>query len=386
MTPEGARPLPGAMPDRLPEGARPAANFDPQPLAKRLLRAARAGTPFPLVILDGMMPEMDGFMVAEKIREHAELSGATVMMLSSAMPAGVTARCGELGVASYLMKPVSQSELLDAILIAFGAATDLEPAADPASIMRAASGLRILLAEDNLVNRAVAAGILKKRGHSLVYAGTGREAVEAFSDGSFDLILMDVQMPEMDGFEATRRIRELEEATGGHTKIVAMTAHAMTGDRERCLAAGMDDYVSKPLRKEDLLRALGGAGVEIDVDKAEAETALLYRRDELLSQCDGDEELMSELVSIFHVSTPQIVQAIGEAVEKRDALALGAHAHKLLSSLGTFGARRARTLALRLEKHGQESNFDGAKERFTELERETNKIYAALADFVSVLA
>ena len=165
-----------------------------------------------------------------------------------------------------------------------------------------------------------------------------------------------------------------------------MTAHAMAGDRERCLAAGMDDYVSKPLRKEDLFQALGGAGVEVNVNEAEAETALLYRRDELLSQCDGDEELMSELVSIFHVSTPQIVQAIGEAVEKRDALALGAHAHKLLSSLGTFGARRARTLALRLEKHGQESNFDGARERFTELERETNKIYTALADFVSVLA
>jgi signal transduction histidine kinase/AmiR/NasT family two-component response regulator len=129
--------------------------------------------------------------------------------------------------------------------------------------------LRILLAEDNLVNRAVATGILKKQGHVLVHAGNGGEAVEAFSDGSFDLILMDVQMPEMDGFEATRRIRELEEATGGHIPIVAMTAHAMAGDRERCLAAGMDDYVSKPLRKEDLLRVLEDAGMEAGEEETE---------------------------------------------------------------------------------------------------------------------
>ena len=200
--------------------------------------------------------------------------------------------------------------------------------------------------------------------------------MEAFSDGSFDLILMDVQMPEMDGFEATRRIRELEETTGGHTTIVAMTAHAMAGDRERCLAAGMDDYVSKPLRKEDLLRVLEGASAQHN--EAAGEPTLPFSREQLLSQCDGDEELMRELVSIFHDSTPRIVQAIGEAVEKRDGPALATHAHKLLSSLGAFGAGSARALTLRLEKHGQESDFGGAKERFTELGRETDKIYAAL--------
>jgi signal transduction histidine kinase/CheY-like chemotaxis protein len=221
-----------------------------------MLRAARAGTPFPLVILDGMMPEMDGFMVAEQIHEHAELSGATVMMLSSAMPAGATARCAELGVASYLMKPVSQAELIEAILIALGGTAEPEPAAEAAQIVRAASGLRILLAEDNVINRALAAGILEKRGHSLVHAANGYEAVEAAAREAFDLIFMDVQMPEMDGLEATRRIRESELATGRHTPIAAMTAHAMAGDRERCLAAGMDDYISKPLQKAELLALL----------------------------------------------------------------------------------------------------------------------------------
>jgi signal transduction histidine kinase/DNA-binding response OmpR family regulator len=345
-----------------------------------MLHAAHAGTPFPLVILDGMMPEMDGFMVVEKIREHAELSGATVMMLSSAMPAAAAARCGELGVASYLTKPVTQAELIDAILIALGGAAEMmlltADAADVAPGARTSTGLRILVAEDNLINRAVAAGILEKRGHSLVHADNGREAVEAVARETFDVILMDVQMPEMDGFEATRRIRELEGATGRHTRIVAMTAHAMTGDRERCLAAGMDDYLSKPLRKEDLFQALEGASAQDNEDAGDR--ALPYDREQLLGQCDGDEELMRELVSIFHDDTPRTVQAIGQALEKRDGPALAAQAHKLMSSLGAFGAGTARTLALRLEKHGQENNFGGAKERFTELERETDKIYAAL--------
>jgi two-component system sensor histidine kinase/response regulator len=345
-----------------------------------MLHAAHAETAFPLVILDGMMPEMDGFMVVEQIREHAELSGATVMMLTSGMPPGAAARCSELGVASYLTKPVTQAELIDAILIAIGGAAETVQTAleEAAPIMQTpTTGLRILVAEDNLINRAVAAGILERHGHSLFHADNGREAVEAFARETFDLILMDVQMPEMDGNEATRRIRALEKATGRHTRIVAMTAHAMAGDRERCFAAGMDDYVSKPLRKEDLLRALDGAGVAAIKD--ESETTLVYGREELLSQCEGDEELMSELVSIFQENTPQIVQSIGDAIEKRDAPALAVSAHKLLSSLGAFGARQAGNLALRLEQHGQENDFRGTKERFTELERETDKIYAALA-------
>jgi CheY-like chemotaxis protein/HPt (histidine-containing phosphotransfer) domain-containing protein len=346
-----------------------------------MTRAAGANAAYEVVLLDAMMPEMDGFALAEKINAQPALADATVMMLSSAMPAGTAERCSALGIAGWLTKPITQSELLDAILIAVTPEVKDRSSRDTdvpvAESNSAASGLHLLVAEDNLINRAVATGILEKAGHRLVHVATGREAVEAFSDGFFDLIFMDVQMPEMDGFEATRRIRELEEATGRHTPIVAMTAHAMAGDRERCLAAGMDDYVSKPLRKEDLLRALGGAIVEEREDRTE--TAPLFNREQLLSQCDGDEELMAQLVSIFHDNTPLILRAVGEAVEKGDAPALATQAHKLLSSLGVFGAGRAQTLALRLEKQAEENDFGGAKERFTELERETNKIYAALA-------
>jgi signal transduction histidine kinase/DNA-binding response OmpR family regulator len=232
-----------------------------------MLRAARGGVPFPLVILDGMMPDMDGFMVAEKIREYAELSGATVMMLTSGMTPGAAVRCGELGIASYLTKPVAQAELLDAILVAIGSYRDV-PAVDPVPVRalpvaKPHSGLRILLAEDNVINRTVATGIMEKRGHTVVQAADGREAVEASKLESFDVIFMDVQMPVMDGFDATRAIRQLEAINGTHTPIIAMTAHAMAGDRDRCLAAGMDDYLAKPIQKEDLLCLLqsmsGGA-------------------------------------------------------------------------------------------------------------------------------
>jgi two-component system sensor histidine kinase/response regulator len=234
-------------------GMRPVVVASGAAALEEMLRETRVGMPFPLVLLDGMMPEMDGLTVAEQIREHAELSGATVMMLSSAMSAGAVARCAELGVAAYLMKPVSELELLDAILIAIGG-TVAQPAAEAAPSVPVASGLRILLAEDNVVNRAVTAAIL--RNHLLVHAFNGRKAMEAAAGGTFDLIFMDVQMPEMDGFEATRRIREVEQAFGRHTPIAAMTAHAMAGDRERCLAAGMDDYLSKPLKKAEVLALL----------------------------------------------------------------------------------------------------------------------------------
>jgi PAS domain S-box-containing protein len=350
---------------------------------EEMLLAAESGSAYQLVLLDAVMPEMDGFALAEEIHQQPQLAGATVMMLSSAMPSGSAARCNSLGIASWLTKPVTQSELLNAILLAVNGGPEERAARDqktqPAPTAANGSFLRILVAEDNPVNRAVVTKILETQGHQLAHAATGREAVEAFSDGAFDLILMDIQMPQMDGFEATRRIRELEEATGGHITISAMTAHAMAGDRERCLAAGMDDYISKPLRKDDLLRILDR--VRIMEDRAISSAASLHTRPDLLSLCDGDEQLLSELVSIFCDNTPRIMRAMGVALDAHDAPALATEAHRALGSLGTFGAIRGRALALRLEKHGEENDFCGAKERFGKLEREINKIYAALSGY-----
>ncbi len=222
-----------------------------------LKQAAEAGKPFPLVLVDSIMPDVDGFTLISQIKDDPRLSAATIMMLSSGGRRGDGARCRQLGVAAYLLKPIGQSELLNAILHAMGSKT--ERAAPEAllvtrhSVREHGRGLRILLAEDNLVNRTLAVRLLEKHGHAVEVATDGREALRKYKAGKFDLILMDVQMPEVDGFEATAAIRELEKTTGAHVPIVAMTAHALTGDRERCLAVGMDGYIAKPFRAEELL-------------------------------------------------------------------------------------------------------------------------------------
>ncbi len=220
-----------------------------------MMHAVAAGTPFPLVLIDAHMPEMNGFELADRIKHTPELAGATIMMLSSVDLTGEAARCRELGVAAFLTKPIRQSELLDAVLLALGSVTRAESraAARPEATAPSSRRLHVLLAEDNAVNQRLAVRILEKRGHTVVVADNGREALAAFEREPFDLVLMDVQMPEMGGFEATAEIRRRETR---HTPIVAMTAHAMQGDRERCLAAGMDAYVSKPIDAKSLFEVI----------------------------------------------------------------------------------------------------------------------------------
>jgi signal transduction histidine kinase/CheY-like chemotaxis protein len=221
-----------------------------------LEKARRAGRPFRLVLLDVHMPGMDGFRVVERMREKAELAGATILMLTSQDRAGDTARCRELGVTSYLLKPLAARELLIAVRTALGVTASVEaPALSPTRAPHS-STLRVLLAEDNVVNQRLAAALLTRDGHHVTIVDNGAQAVAAGAHGQFDAIFMDVQMPEMDGFEATAAIRAVEAGTGAHVAIVAMTAHAMDGDRERCLEAGMDDYISKPVSRSELQRVL----------------------------------------------------------------------------------------------------------------------------------
>ena len=220
--------------------------------------AARAGTPYTLILTDVLMPKMDGFQLVEEIRKHPELStSATIMMLTSLGQRGDGKRCRELGVAAYLVKPIRQTELHEAIARVLGSAWELGPACPITrhtlrEEARSMPRLRVLLAEDNAVNRRVVSRLLEKRGHRVQTAGTGREAIEAIEKDPYDLVLMDIQMPDMDGLEATTAIRQREKATGHHQCVIALTAHAMKGDRERCLAAGMDGYLAKPVQPEEL--------------------------------------------------------------------------------------------------------------------------------------
>jgi two-component system sensor histidine kinase/response regulator len=224
-------------------------------LALEALEFARhAGHPFSLVLLDCHMPEMDGFAVAKQIREKPELSSTTLMMLTSGGSPGDGARCRELGISAYLNKPIRQAELLQGISrIRQKVPQTALPLITKHTLREDRNRVRILLAEDNLVNQTVAVRLLEKRGYTVVVAGNGRAALAALEQNNFDLVLMDVQMPELDGFETTVAIRAKEELTGAHIPIIAMTAHALKGDQERCMASGMDGYLSKPIRVEELL-------------------------------------------------------------------------------------------------------------------------------------
>jgi CheY-like chemotaxis protein len=236
-------------------GMRPTAVDGAGPAMEALVKASEAGSAFPLVLLDAMMPEVDGFTLAGRIRRHPALAQTVVVMLSSASQAPELH--AELGIAACLIKPAKQSELLEAIQ----SALRLSPAEEPASPPPPAPGmppLRVLLVEDNPVNQRLAVRLLEKQGHAVHVVATGEDAVEAAALGPFDVVLMDVQMPGMDGLEATRRIRERERQSGGHVPIVGLTAHAMKGDRERCLEAGMDAYVAKPIQLAELWNALAG--------------------------------------------------------------------------------------------------------------------------------
>jgi CheY-like chemotaxis protein len=224
-----------------------------------LRRRASKNARFSLALIDANMPEMDGFTLIERIRGNPSLKDLKIMVLTSADRRGDTARCRELGVQAYLTKPVRQSELLDAILLTQGAAST--SGREKSFITRASASelripLRILLGEDNPINRKVAVRLLEKQGHTVRTASDGREVLSALEKERFDVVLMDVQMPEVDGFEATAIIREKEKGGPDHIPIVALTAHALKDDRKRCLDAGMDDYVSKPLKPEEFFRTI----------------------------------------------------------------------------------------------------------------------------------
>ncbi len=223
------------------------------------LRQARdSGDAYQLVLSDANMPEMDGFLLAEEIKKDSHLDHTIIMMLTSGGRSGDVTRCEQLGIASYLLKPIKQSELFDSIVLALDVTALEDGNSDKCTTEQPSrlGSMRILLAEDSLVNQKLAVGLLEKHGHTVVVANHGKDAVTALESQSFDLILMDVQMPEMDGFEATAVIRAREMQSRTHVPIIAMTAHAMKGDRQRCLEAGMDDYVPNPVRAKQLFETI----------------------------------------------------------------------------------------------------------------------------------
>jgi signal transduction histidine kinase/DNA-binding response OmpR family regulator len=239
-------------------GMRPTVLEDGRQALDAMQQACAEGQPYAVVVLDHMMPEMDGLMLAEQIQRNPRLAGSVLMMLSSADRRETAARCRERGVTTYLTKPIKRAELLNALLTSVSASTQqpTRRAVARPILTPSAHSLRVLLAEDNAINQRLAVRLLEKRGHSVVVVGNGKEALKALEQTTFDVVLMDVMMPEMDGFQATAALRGREKESGEHTPIIAMTAHAMKGDRERCLAVGMDGYISKPLDVSELFETI----------------------------------------------------------------------------------------------------------------------------------
>jgi PAS domain S-box-containing protein len=369
------------------------AHWEMQPLAVdsgeaalRLLEQAHAeGEPVALVILDAQMPGMDGFALAERIRRQPDLVAGTVMMLSSSGQPGSVARRRELGIASYLTKPVRQADLWTAILEALG--TDEKHAAPAAAPVPTATGrpLRILLAEDNVFNQRLAVGLLEREGHSVVVTGDGHEALAALQREAFDLVLMDVQMPGLDGLDATRIIRQRESGLGQHLPIVAMTAYAMKGDRERCLDAGMDAYVSKPIRASELYAALaatvGESNKEVDPQEEGPATAADLDWNTALERVGGDRHLLCDVIRLFLKEYPGWIGEMHEALAAGNTRALTRIGHNLKSCLGTIGARSGFELALNLERLGRNGILTGAEDVCRSLEEMLTRLRPELVAF-----
>ena len=354
----------------------------------QLISAQAAGNPYRLILTDMHMPNMDGFTLVEQLRQIPGLSTLAIMMLTSAGHLGDAERCKKLGITSYLVKPVRKSELLNSILKIVGQADSVRPCAGSLHEVETPNGaaLHILLAEDNRVNQTVATRILEKMGHSVVLANNGKEALSTLATQKFDLVLMDLQMPEMDGLSATRSIREQEKQTHSHVPIIAITAHALKGDRERCLEGGMDGYVSKPINVNELKNAIAavvqgesGSGLaKVEPVLAPKENVIAWNVSETLERLGGDVSLLEEVVQIFLVEAPRQLSELREAIAKPAPATVERTAHSLKGELSYLGITGASQRARELEEMGRKNDLQTAPTVFAALEAELVQALASM--------
>ncbi len=340
-------------------------------------RARETSRPFRLVLLDGMMPRMDGFAVAQRIREADAQEGGIVMMLSSDRIHGDVTRCRELGITSNLIKPIKQSELLDTVTTALGLAPEVKKKPGQ-SISATAVGprLRILLAEDNLAAQLIGKKALEKIGHTVQVAGDGVEVLQMLGEGEFNLVLMDIEMPHMDGLEAARAIREQEAESGQHISILAVTAYATREDQRRCLEAGVDGYLSKPVSPKKL-----GAAIERFLSPGgERDAVLPVDLDGALEAVGGDRELLREAVGLFlEQDYPRHLKELRRGLARQDARAVKRAAHGIKGAVDSFGGHATRDVALRLETMGRRGDLSSAQRAVEELEAEMERFAAFFA-------
>lgn len=371
---------------------------------EQLQIAAQDGRPFSIVLSDLHMPDADGFMLAKAIREQPTLTRTMLLMLTSGDRQGDTAKCRELGISAYLFKPIKQSELFNALVAALGVnGVEDHSTPTPPTVLEELPPMRILLAEDSLANQKLAVGLLTKWGHHVTVANNGAEALRAWAEPPegrpFDVVLMDVQMPEMDGFEATAAIRDRERSLGRHTPIIAMTAHAMKGDRERCLDAGMDGYIAKPIRQQEVVAVLRQSLVgETGLFRLTAEKAALVPADDdsktatapaarrldwnrALRFVANDQDLLDEVLTAFAEECPDLQARLRQAADAKDWQTVAKTSHTLQAALRLFGGE-VLDLAIALEgccKRGQMDENRVLFEKFSgELENVLSEVQGSL--------
>ena len=372
-------------------GMRPVAAADGFEALAAFENAIQEEDPFSIVLLDQNMPGMDGYEVARRIRVRSTKEQAAILILSSSPTAADHERAEALGIARRLVKPIRRAVLREAILQALHFSSPVVAEFSAAGEEGRALTLRLLLAEDNRVNQTLATRVLEKLGHHVTLAVNGKEAVELAQKGVFDLVLMDIQMPVMGGLEALKKIREWETSTGSYIPIIAMTAHAMSGDAQKFRDSGMDGYVSKPIRF-DVLR---GEMNRVMKYSAQKETSNMHEPEvprvdaesfdfpELLARVDYDRELLVDLLTIFREDFPRHLQALREAIASQDATSVATAGHTLKGMLSNLAAARAAGIAGQIEKLGREGNTPPLAALLNEFEVEAKNLLPQLEAYVA---
>ena len=366
---------------------KPTAVSDAEAAIDALNDALTMGERFDVMVSDCQMPDVDGFMLATRIKHDRRLAQTPIVMLTSVGQANDTARFRKIGIEAYLTKPVKHSDLLDALATLFGVSTRLSGEADatPQSALAPRRPLKVLVAEDNVVNRKLVTTLLKKRGHKVKAVENGREAVEAVEAhrDEFDVVLMDLQMPEMSGFEATHALRTHEAPDGRRLPIIALTAHAMQGDRERCFEAGMDGYLSKPIDVDELIATverLGGArAASRGNEPAAPDMAAVFDEAAALAHTGQDRRLLKQVISMFRSDYPSSLRRIDEALRKNDGDALRLAAHALKGAIATVGSPAGRDAAGELERIGRSGDLDEAERAYVGLQEHLKLLEKAFA-------
>ena len=350
-----------------------------------IVRACDAATPFSLILIDVMMADMDGITLARRIIAHPQLGGNVMLMLASDDRQKYAERLQSPGIVACLNKPIQEVELKETLLRALGPA----PGIVETFMSLPKRALRILVAEDNPFNQRVAVLILTKMGHEATIAVNGRETIAALATQPFDLVLMDLQMPVMDGFTATAEIRSAEAGTTRHIPIIALTAHALKEDRDRAMESGMDGFVTKPIRQDMLRQAIEACvtlGRETDPeqppeDASESPMDLAAA----LARVDGDRAFLGEMVVIFLEESPRLLAQIRQAVAASDSAGLVVPAHSLKNWMGNFVAPAALGATTDLEAMGHAKTLAKAGTVLAALEREIERLEKAMVAFIPPL-